>query len=417
MYSAAVEYLKKRFKPVDIEELKGMEFHQKVQSTETVEELGICLQKLCRKAFPSIGGKEFDRFLKGRFFQALLPKWQKKLGAPKSSDSFGDLYDRARTLERHEKQFADSAAGRKKSTTPSSERSTRSSGNPTEKEDPGHSHANRESKENDATPRSQWCYKCRKHGHLTRDCPQKGKSEASGRTARAAALVASPTEVSSPLSGFSVQQLEEHLAARKLSSESSLMEAVNQTGAEVDVVSSDPKVSRVVGPTPYFGIVVEGVQVYSGSQSTIISRPLLHQVARKLRAEGKLLPKLTKPTVRLYGKDGQSGRRELNITAQTELAFAADGKVVKVPVLIQPDSEQSCLLGMNAIPELGIQLLCPDGKPVCTASARPARDSVQEVSSVQLVQALGGKEGLWMLLCVMRLGKELECCLSQITPF
>ena len=46
VYSAAVEYLKKRFKPVDIEELKGMEFHQKVQSTETVEELGICLQKL-----------------------------------------------------------------------------------------------------------------------------------------------------------------------------------------------------------------------------------------------------------------------------------------------------------------------------------------------------------------------------------
>ena len=154
-----------------------------------------------------------------------------------------------------------------------------------QKEDPGHSHANRESKENDATPWSQWCYKCRKHGHLTRDCSQKGKSEASGRTARAAALVASPTEVSSPLSGFSVQQLEEHLAARKLSSESSLMEAVNQTGAEVDVVSSDPKVSRVVGPTPYFGIVVEGVQVSalvdSGSQSTIISRPLLHQVARK----------------------------------------------------------------------------------------------------------------------------------------
>ena len=97
------------------------------------------------------------------------------------------------------------------------------------------------------------------------------------------------------------------------------MEAVNQTGAEVDVVSSDPKVSRVVGPTPYFGIVVEGVQVSalvdSGSQSTVISRPLLHQVARKLHAEGMLLPKLTKPTVRLYGKDSQSGRRELNITA------------------------------------------------------------------------------------------------------
>jgi len=44
--------------------------------------------------------------LKGRFYQALLPKWQRKLGAPKATETFDDLYARARTLERHDQQFS-----------------------------------------------------------------------------------------------------------------------------------------------------------------------------------------------------------------------------------------------------------------------------------------------------------------------
>ena len=76
-YDLAVKALKKRFRPVDIEELRGLEFHQKMQDSETIEQLGIDLQSLGRRAFPELrGGKEFDRLLKGRFFQALLPKWQ-----------------------------------------------------------------------------------------------------------------------------------------------------------------------------------------------------------------------------------------------------------------------------------------------------------------------------------------------------
>ena len=47
-----------------------------------------------------IGPKEFDRLLKGRFYQALMPKWQRKLGAPKASETFDELYAWARTLER-----------------------------------------------------------------------------------------------------------------------------------------------------------------------------------------------------------------------------------------------------------------------------------------------------------------------------
>jgi len=97
-YDLVIERLRKRFKPVDIEELKSVEFHQKMQGSESIEKLGLSLQKLASGAFPSTSGKEFDRLLRGRFFQAPLLKWQRKLGAPKPGETFGELYDRARTL-------------------------------------------------------------------------------------------------------------------------------------------------------------------------------------------------------------------------------------------------------------------------------------------------------------------------------
>ena len=97
-YSATVEALKKRFKPVHIEELRrGMDFHGLMQTKQSAEQLGLELQKLAKRAFPTITGKEFDRLLKGRFFQALLPHWQRKLGAPKTEESFDELFARART--------------------------------------------------------------------------------------------------------------------------------------------------------------------------------------------------------------------------------------------------------------------------------------------------------------------------------
>ena len=53
--------------------------------------------------------------LKGRFFQSFLPKWQRKL-VPKPEETFSELYDRARTLEKHEKQYVSSAAARAENT-------------------------------------------------------------------------------------------------------------------------------------------------------------------------------------------------------------------------------------------------------------------------------------------------------------
>jgi len=91
-YEKVTEALHNRFKPMDIEELFGLDFHHRMQSDETIEELGLELQALGRKAFPSIVGREFDRLLKGRFFQALHVKWQWKPSAPEVGELFKELY-------------------------------------------------------------------------------------------------------------------------------------------------------------------------------------------------------------------------------------------------------------------------------------------------------------------------------------
>ena len=57
--SRAKEALKNRFKSVEIEELRGLEFHHKMQTTESIEELGLELQSLANKAFPSTPAKDF----------------------------------------------------------------------------------------------------------------------------------------------------------------------------------------------------------------------------------------------------------------------------------------------------------------------------------------------------------------------
>ena len=87
-YESVTAALQNRFHSLDIEELRGLEFHQLMQNQQSVEELGVQLQKLGRKAFLGSGPREFDRMLKGHFCQALLPKWQRKLGAPKPTESF-----------------------------------------------------------------------------------------------------------------------------------------------------------------------------------------------------------------------------------------------------------------------------------------------------------------------------------------
>ena len=40
--------MRKRFKPKDIEELRGLEFYHKMQGEESIEQLGIGIQQLGR---------------------------------------------------------------------------------------------------------------------------------------------------------------------------------------------------------------------------------------------------------------------------------------------------------------------------------------------------------------------------------
>ena len=81
--------------------------------------------------------------------------------------------------------------------------------------------------------------------------------------------------------------------------------------------------AKAVGPTFWLNVTVEGIPMDaildSGSESTIISRHLLHQVFRHRGQLGVPEPKLKVPSVKRYGKDGKVPGKELLITAETTL--------------------------------------------------------------------------------------------------
>jgi len=175
-FEDVVSSLKKRFRPADIEELRGLEFHHRTQGDgESIEQLGISIQQLGRKAFPCITGKDFDRLLKGRFYQALLVKWQHKLGCPKPDEGFHELLGRARMLEEHEKQFALSAQSRNENKKGSGNGSRRQ-GKPTDKKEPSSSSPIVKSREKELEVRTPRCYRCKQIGHLRKDCPRKSEA-------------------------------------------------------------------------------------------------------------------------------------------------------------------------------------------------------------------------------------------------
>ena len=200
---------------------------------------------------------------------------------------------------------------------------------------------------------------------MASDCPQLGKgSEAPGRTkAQAYAVGATMEGISSDkLTGLTVDELEKVLANRKLHS------LLSSTQSTTNVVQTTGTNNLAVGSTVSLEVRIEDVPVEAmvdtGAQSTIISRATLNAIGAHLKERGQPLPKLELPTVHLYGKDGRKGGRRLNVTAQLNLTFSMDGMCVTVPVFVQPDSEQACLLGMNVIPHLGIKLVRANGKPL-----------------------------------------------------
>ena len=209
-------------------------------------------------------------------------------------------------------------------------------------------------------------------GHFARECRKSAARESPGRTTTTTNHVA-VLEVGSNTTrpeDLTEAQLEELLAERRLHKEQGLLE--DDSGKMCAVTARTRQDSNLVGPTVLLDVEVEGVHIEAvvdtGSQSTIISRETLHAIGRSLRRAGRPLPQLCKPTVKLFGKDGQEDGRELVVTAQLEVTICADGQSACVPVLVQPNSEQACLLGMNAIPLLALSLLRANGQPLRTTA-------------------------------------------------
>ena len=110
---------------------------------------------------------------------------------------------------------------------------------------------------------------------------------------------------------------------------------------------------------------------------------MLHEIARSLRRAGKPSPQISKPSIKVYGKDGKKSGHELVCTAQLEVTIQADGQTAHVPVIVQPDSEQACLLGTNATSLLGLKFLRANNKPL-----RAGTEPKQSVTCVRLVRTI-----------------------------
>ena len=70
-------------------------------------------------------------------------------------------------------------------------------------------------------------------------------------------------------------------------------------------------------------------------------------------------------------------------TAQIEVTVQADGKTVCVPVIVQPESKQTRLLGINAIFLLGLKFLRANNKPI-----RMGTEPKESVTCVRLVRTI-----------------------------
>ena len=255
--------------------------------------------------------------LKGRFFQALHAKWQRKLGAPKITESFNELYDRACTLERQERQISANAAARGETKVsagkPHNKQSNYSNRQPTKQSKvetmmPAGSNKSHRQKtpvhfqtqqqqQTGSDQQKRGCWICGKLTHLARNCKE-SHLEASGRSGRAsrtAHLTAAPQPVN--VEDLTEEQLEKLLNQRRLSKEKDLL--TQSTVSSVNTITAKPMVGDAVGPTLYCDLKIEGVateaMVDTGSQSTIISRALLHRIAKNLEAQQRPLPELELP--------------------------------------------------------------------------------------------------------------------------
>ena len=177
------------------------------------------------------------------------------------------MYERARTVERHDKQFQVSAAGRPEKKDGQTEQSNKPAmvtksaavtkvaegSASTSLESP--SGANKGGKSLRRT-----CFICKSTNHLAQNCPEKKhRNKARGRTRpnQGSQSTVSVVEASSAAEALTTQQLEDLLAERRVQEESALLES---TSADVNVVVArvgTTKEVMAIGPTMHLPVTVE----------------------------------------------------------------------------------------------------------------------------------------------------------------
>ena len=133
-------------------------------------------------------------------------------------------------------------------------------------------------------------------------CPDRGaSSEAPGRSSnksRSAQLAATPASVA-----YTEEELVKMLSECRLKKEEALRA---QNESQCDTIFTKEQTSDAVGPTLMLKLQIEGVpikvMVDTGSQSTVISRAVLHEVGKHLHQQGRKMPQLRIPNNRTSWK-------------------------------------------------------------------------------------------------------------------
>ena len=107
-------------------------------------------------------------------------------------------------------------------------------------------------------------------------------------------------------------------------------------------------------------------------------------VVKHLQKDNHRVPKLELPTTHLHGKDGKKGSNALYLNVQIPFTLGLKSKSVTIPVFVQPDSEQDCLLGMKIISILGIQVKHSDGTQLLSVAQITDGPTNSTISTISL---------------------------------